>query len=363
MLGFDIRVAKIVWTVVLIALFLFLLYTIRHTLLVVVFAIFFSYLVYPLIELAERYKPPRIPRIVSISAVFVLVLLIILIAGSLLGTQVAEEANRLSQQLPQWLNLKNISDLIPLPHFLEPQRARLLHLLNDHFQASSGQAAPLAQKVGLGVVHAATNLIYLVLIPILSFLLIKEAPRLKREMLGWLSRPHGFFWAGVINDLDVMLAGYVRALLILSIAAFIVYSSVFSMLGVPYALLLGAAAGLLEVIPFVGPLIAAAGVLVVSAFSAYPHLLWLVLFIGGYRVFQDYVLNPYLMSEGLEVSPLLVIMGLLAGDQLGGVAGIFLAVPVLAALRVIFLRWRDSQRTEWRGEERKGLVVKPGEKK
>jgi predicted PurR-regulated permease PerM len=363
MLGFDTRVAKTVWTVVLIVLFLFLLYTIRRTLLVVAFAVFFSYLVYPLIELAERHKPPQVPRIVSISAIFILVLLIILIAGSLFGAQIAEEANRLSEQLPQLLSIENISDRIPLPHFLEPQRARLLLLLNEHFQTTSSQAVPFVQKLGLGVFHAATNLIYLVLIPVLSFLLIKEAPRLKREMLAWLSRSNGFLWAGVINDLDVLLAGYVRALLILSIAAFVIYSTVFSMLGVPYALLLGVAAGLLEVIPFAGPLIAAIGVLVVSAFSGYPHLVWLVLFIAGYRVFQDYVLSPYLMSEGLEVSPLLVIIGLLAGDQLGGVAGIFLAVPALAALRIICIRCRDFQHAERLGQDSKQPVVKQGEKR
>ena len=60
----------------------------------------------------------------------------------------------------------------------------------------------------------------------------------------------------------------------------------------------------------------------------------------GLPAFQDYVLNPYLMSEGVEVSPLLVIVGLLAGEQLGGVTGIFLSVPVLAALKIILIRAR-----------------------
>lgn len=342
MLGFDSRVARIVWTVFLIGVLLFILYTIRQTLLVVTFAIFFSYLVYPLIEMAERSKPARIPRMVSVSAVFVLVILVIAIAGSMFGAQIAEEASGLSQQLPKLLNINNISEKIPLPSFLQPQRARLVAFLNEQLQTSTGQAVPVAQKLGLGVVHAASNLIYLVVIPILSFLLIKEAPMLKRTLLGWLGRSSSPVWAGIIGDLDVLLAGYVRALLILSIATFVVYSTVFSLLGVPYALLLGVSAGLLEVIPFVGPLFAAALVLLVAAFSGYAHLLWLVLFIAAYRIFQDYVLNPYLMNKGLEVSPLLVIIGLLAGDQLGGVAGIFLAVPVMAAAKVVYTRLHGS---------------------
>lgn len=76
----------------------------------------------------------------------------------------------------------------------------------------------------------------------------------------------------------------------------------------------------------------------VAGFSGYPHLLWLIGFIVAYRLFQDYALNPYLMSEGVKVSPLLVIVGLLAGEQLGGVAGIFLSVPVIAALKIVLSR-------------------------
>jgi predicted PurR-regulated permease PerM len=71
-------------------------------------------------------------------------------------------------------------------------------------------------------------------------------------------------------------------------------------------------------------------------------LIWLLIFIIAYRMFQDYVLNPMLMSEGVEVSPLLIIVGLLAGDELAGVTGIFLSVPVLAAIKVLFVRMRSS---------------------
>ena len=191
--------------------------------------------------------------------------------------------------------------------------------------------------------HAASNLIYLVLIPILSFLLIKEAPTLRAEVLSLMSIRSGSLWAGIIEDLDVLLSRYVRALLLLSIATFVVYSVVFSTLGLQYALLLSSVAGLLEVIPFVGPLSAVLMIITVAVFSGYIHLLWLILFIIGYRLFQDYVLSPYLMSEGVEVSPLLVIAGLLAGDELAGVAGIFLSVPVMAAAKLMFVRVRRAQ--------------------
>ena len=337
MLGFDVRAAKIVWTVFVVGLALFFVYSIRQTLLVVTFAIFFSYLVFPAIVWAERRVPPAVPQAAIIAVVFLLAFAAIAVAIGALGSQIADEASKLSEQLPRLLDVKNISERIPLPGFLEPMRLRLVAFIGEQLQSNAGQAVPFAQKLGLGALHAASNLIYLVLIPVLSFLLISQAPVLKRQGLAWTGRSDRLLWGSIVESLDSLMAGYVRALLILSLATCVVYSTVFSFMGIPYALLLGVLAGLLEAIPFVGPLIAAAIVLLVSTFSGYAHLLWLLGLIVGYRVFQDYVLNPYLMSAGIEVSPLLVVVALLAGEQIGGVAGIFLAVPVAAALKIIFV--------------------------
>lgn len=337
MLGVDLRTAKIVWTVFLVALTLFFAYSVRQALLVVTFAIFFSYLVYPAIAWAQKHAPPSVPRTALIGTVFLLVFIVIALVATVLGSQIADEASKLSAQLPRLLDIKNISDRIPLPGFLEPLRARVVALIGEQLQSNAGQAVPFVQKLGLSALHAASNLIYFVLIPVLSFLLIRQAPALRREVLGWARRSDKPVWSAIINSLDLLLAGYVRALLILSIATFTIYSTVFSLMGIPYALLLGVLAGVFEAIPFVGPLTAAAVVLVVSAFSGYVHIFWLLGFIVAYRCFQDYVLNPYLMSAGIEVSPLLVIVALLMGEQVGGVAGIFLAVPVAAALKIILV--------------------------
>ena len=337
MFGFDMRTAKIVWTVLMVTLALFFVYLIRQTLLIITFAVFFSYLIYPAIAWVERYAPPALPRAGLIFAVFFLVFSIILVAAGALASPLADEASKLSEQLPRLLDVKNISARIPLPNFLEPLRARLVALIGEQLQSNAGQAVPFVQKLGLGALHAASNLIYLVLIPVLSFLLISQAPALKRQGLAWTGQANRLLWAGIVKSLDSLMAGYVRALLILSLATCVVYSTAFSFMGIPYALLLGVFAGLLEAIPFVGPLIAAVVVLLVSAFSGYAHLLWLLGLIVSYRVFQDYVLNPYLMSAGIEVSPLLVIVALLAGEQVGGVAGIFLAVPVTAAMKIILV--------------------------
>ncbi len=346
MLGFDLRVARIVWTTFVVALLLFLLYAARSTLLVVTFAIFFSYLVYPLIKLVEHRRPQRVPRTVSIAIVFIVVVAALVLAGALFGTRMVDEATRLGQKIPDLVSAQNTASHFPLPHVLEPLRERILGVVREQLQGGTSQALPWAQRVGLGVMHAASNLIYVVLIPVLSFLLIKEAPLIRSSVLSWMGEPNRTLWAAITEDLDVLLSGYVKALLLLSLATLVCYTIAFSVMGVPYALLLAGVAAVLEFIPFVGPLAAVVLAVVVAGFSGYDQLLLLVGIILAYRVFQDYVLNPYLMSEGVEVSPLLVIVGLLVGEELGGVAGIFLSVPVMAAIKIIMVRARASQQAQ-----------------
>ena len=69
-----------------------------------------------------------------------------------------------------------------------------------------------------------------------------------------------------------------------------------------------------------------------------------VVFCGVYRLFQDYVLNPYLMKSGLEIHPLAVLFGVLAGDQVGGIPGMFFSVPVIAMIKVVYNKIRERDR-------------------
>jgi predicted PurR-regulated permease PerM len=79
-------------------------------------------------------------------------------------------------------------------------------------------------------------------------------------------------------------------------------------------------------------------------FTGYAHFWWIVIFFIVYRLFQDYALQPYLMSQGIELHPLVVLFGALAGQQLGGLWGMFLSVPVLATLRIVMVRVQKQQR-------------------
>jgi predicted PurR-regulated permease PerM len=121
-----------------------------------------------------------------------------------------------------------------------------------------------------------------------------------------------------------------------------VYSLFLKLVGVEYELLLAGVAALFEFIPVIGPVIGLVVIVIVALVPGSGAALWVVIFWGIYRLFQDYILNPYLMKAGLELHPLLVLFGVLAGDQIGGIAGMFFSVPVIAMLKVIYSNLKNS---------------------
>jgi predicted PurR-regulated permease PerM len=148
----------------------------------------------------------------------------------------------------------------------------------------------------------------------------------------------------LLADVNLLLAHYMRAILLLSLATFTSYSIFFTILGVPYSFLLAALAGTLEFIPMIGPFTAGVVILIVTAVSGGPVLSALI-FLLVYRVFQDYVLSPQLMGAGVELHPLFVLFGVFAGAEIAGIPGAFLSVPVLALMRIFYRRIRKAHIT------------------
>ena len=145
-------------------------------------------------------------------------------------------------------------------------------------------------------------------------------------------------WWGIAEDLHLLLGQYVRALVLLALITFVAWSAAFLAAGVPYALVLAGIGGALEFIPVIGPLSAGVVAIGVCLFAGYDHPWLLAVFILVWRGIQDYAINPFVMARGIDIHPALVIVGVLAGGEVAGVAGMFLSVPVIAALRIVSRR-------------------------
>ena len=342
MLGIDRRALQIAWTLFLFALILLLVYHIARTLIVFALALFLAHLLSPLVDLVERFFPVRINRTLSMAIVYIAFVGAVVALAVLLGSKIVEQAAALAGRLPATVQ-SNPLDRIALPSWLEPQRNALTEFLNQQLRQLGANIIPSLSIAGREVLTGINGVLIGVLIPILSFLFLLNGRRLRLSILDLFSESKRPLVDAIINDLHVLLSQYVRALILLALATFTSFSIALSLLGAPYAVLLAGLAGLLEVIPVLGPLTAAIAILVIAWLSGYSHLLVLLVFLALYRIVQDYLLNPYLMSAGVEVPPLLVLFGLLAGEQLAGIPGMFFSVPVIAAIRVVFERMKKSQ--------------------
>jgi predicted PurR-regulated permease PerM len=189
---------------------------------------------------------------------------------------------------------------------------------------------------------------WLILIPILAFFLLKDAEGFRRSAL--LMLPRGRWrWRGdeFFQDINSTLAAYIRAQLFACLLIGFICSLGFTVLGLPGGLVMGVLAGFFEFVPLVGPVTIAVLAALLAMFHAGPFNAFLVLlFLGVLRIVQDYVIYPRLIGQGIHLHPLAVIFAILAGEKLGGVAGIFLAIPVVAILTVSYRHWMEHRGSE-----------------
>lgn len=337
MLGLDRRVLKAAWTVFAFALALLAVYAIRGTLVLFALALFLAHLLGPVVDRVHFLIPPSGSRGPAIALVYLALIGALIGLAVPIGSRIGDEAVALADKLPKVVQAEPLARL-PLPAWLESAREQIDAFLLERVQQLGQNVAPALSALGERVLLGIGNLFRLILIPILSFFVLKDGQQIRRAIVSSFRPGSRELVDGILMDLHLVLAGYMRALLLLGLATFAFFGTFFGLMGVPYGLLLAGLAATLEVIPVIGPLIAAVSILLVSLVDGYAHMVVLLIFLAVYRVFQDYVVSPFVMSERVEVHPLMVLLGVLAGEQIAGVPGMFFSVPVIAAARVIVAR-------------------------
>jgi len=339
MLGIDPRAARAAWTVFLLALLVATAYLIRETLVVFMIALLFAYLLMPLVGLVERFTPRQVPPGVALAIVFLLLIGALLGLALTLGSRLVDEANNLASRLPDLLKNRSWIDQIPLPSWLEPARQKIASWLQDQLNSGGQQFVPYLRNIGGQILSGVKYLIYLVLLPILAFFFLKDGAAMRVNAVNSLFDPHRRpIVEDILDDVNRLLGDYIRALVLLACSGFVVNSLFLGISGAPYAVLLAMCAGVGEFLPVVGPAGAGLLILLVTGLAGYSHPLLYVIFWILLRMFQDYVMSPFLMGRGVKLNPVLVLFGVLAGDQIAGVMGMFFSVPVIATLRVLFVR-------------------------
>jgi predicted PurR-regulated permease PerM len=216
------------------------------------------------------------------------------------------------------------------------------HYLDNH----KGELIGATQNFVVRAVKNLQSTWWLFLVPILAIFFLKDGHQLSQNIINSVEdNRNRRMLADTVQEMDSMLGHFIRAQLTLAGLAMVVVTFVLWIMGVPYAFALGPAAGALEFIPVVGPAVGGLLVLGVALLSGYGHFWWLLLFLLVWRCIQDYGTSPRIMGETLELHPLTVLFGVFAGGEVAGVIGVFLSIPVLATLRILWHTWLLYRRT------------------
>lgn len=358
-------VLRIIAILLVVAAVLWVVYKLTAVLLLLVLSIFFAYLVAPLVDLVEQplklgAKVIRIPRGLAIGIVYVVLFVGGGVAVYFLAPQLASQFPEFKQQaVAYYKTIVGTTDR--LNEYFKGHRMpeSVVKAVNDTFLgviARGGEVAGVAAEKMLGLI---IFLPWLVLIPILSFFLLKDADSFRRSALAMLPRGR-LRWRGdeFFEDINHTLAAYIRAQLTACFIIGAVCSIGFWLIGLPSPLVLGLLAGILEFVPLVGPLVVAILVAILALLhSGFGMTFVVLLFLGVLRVVHDYVVYPKIIGQGIHLHPLAVILAILAGAEIAGVAGIFLAIPVIAILTVSYRHWLEHRGSETIAEVLEEAVV------
>lgn len=309
----------------------------------IVLAIFFAYLINPLVELIrkpfEGSYPKLMPRGLAIAISFVLVFSVLAVAIYYLSPGISRQARTFVENIPTYTTsvqnaINDMNRRLDRMRIADSVQTQINERINLFLESVGTFVTTI---LGLGAILAVTYIPWLVLVPILSFFFLKDAHLFKVGLLrvvpvgDWRTRVES-----VMSDVNNTLKAYTRAQLISCVLIGTVCTIGFYLIGNDYALILGVMAGFLELIPLLGPLTIAILAVTVGGLESGWQALVTALFLGVLRIAQDYFIYPRIIREGIHLHPLAVILSVLAGEQVAGIPGVFIAIPLVALLTVLY---------------------------
>jgi predicted PurR-regulated permease PerM len=322
-------------------------YSARRILLIFVFAIFFAYLIDPVVKFLQRhslfFRNLRGPAVVEVYIAFVI--LIALLAYTF-APRLAKSTMKLVDEAPVVLNSLSTGDIATDLRgkygWSKEQEFRFRTFLARHKDAIDR----LVPAVDRYISNAAQLFGVLLLIPILAIFFLRDGDRIAEVLIQICFPAHRRRRVrAVADELHLMLTSYIRAQVLLCGLSFLFYSGALLLLRFPHAIALGVLGGLLEFVPVAGWTSTFAVIVSVGIVNE-SHWIWMAALLGIWRMIQDYFASPRIMGHQLKIHPLAAIFAVLAGAEIGGIVGIYLAVPLMASMRVIWRVGATKQTTQ-----------------
>jgi predicted PurR-regulated permease PerM len=337
----DRRTASALLTILLFAIVLAVVYLARTVIVIFAFSILFAYLINPVVRSLQRhslfFKNLRGPHVLE--AYLALMVFTVLLSHGLFP-QFRKNAGHLVAAVPTLTDRVSSGEIANnLGNNLgwADEQADQIRIFLQRHRANVERGAEKIEQ------FAPAALAGLVVIPILSIFFLSDGEKLANQVIHLVSTKENHrTMIGLAGELHVMLQRYIRAKVILGGLSLLYCSIAMLLLGFPNAIALSILAGILEFIPMAGWMTAAATI-VTAGILTHSHWIWMLALLAVWRILMDYGIAPRVMGHELEIHPLLAIFTLMVGGAVGGIVGIYLSVPLVAALRVIYQRFASPR--------------------
>jgi len=319
----EISHKTIIFTVIFLILLAFL-YFIKDIILQFFVALLVMTILNPLVVRLSKFK---IPRAVSILVAYILTLGIIGVALAGIIPPLVDQTTTFVNNLPEYIENLAVPNII-----VEP-------VINQLFSAL-GELPAQAAKATISVF---SNLINVLLVLIFAFYLLMSRSKQDEQLDVFFGKERGKKIAKIVDALEIKLGGWARGQLILMLlVGFITYVGL-RLLGIPYVLPLAILAGLLEIVPYFGPIIAAIPAVIIG-FSISP-LIGIATTALAFLIQQleNYLIVPKIMEKSVGVSPIIILLALTIGFKIAGAMGALISVPVFITLQVFVKEYVGSK--------------------
>lgn len=313
---------------------LWFLYIERAILTPFILAAIFAYIFNPIVNFF--YHKLKFPRIVTVIAIYLIIISLVILSGFAFSKRVVDESYLLRQEaytITQ--NAKN--QLNYLPDWARPTIADTLSALDRTSNITYPSVFSFAPK-------AFSRILSLIIFLFAAFYFLKEGRSMIDKLLNFVSGDYRVEVDILTRKINSVLGSYLRGQIFL---VFFVSSVLFiflTILGVKFSFILAVFSGFAEIVPIIGPIVAASVAALVafiggtSNFNLAPIQLSIAVIIVYFvvRQVQDYFVNPYIMGKITKLHPLIILFSVIAGEHVAGILGLILAVPIAGILRIIF---------------------------
>jgi predicted PurR-regulated permease PerM len=317
----------------------FLIYLLAPVLMPFIIAALLSYLGNPLVD---RLVNLKLPRLAAVVIVFIVIFLLVVMVPLLLIPLVEKQIAVFIHNWPNYIDWIQQTIIPWIQGYVGLQGSEFdLSVLKkaflEHWQQVGGTAANILSSLSKSGLVFAGWLANLVLIPVVTFYLLRDWAALIKHIRGLIPRSVEPIVAKLAHDCDVVLGTFMRGQLLVMLALGFVYSIGLWLVGLDLALLIGMLAGLVSFVPYLGFIIGiiAAGIAAIVQFHDLLYLVYVVIVFGVGQLLESMVLTPLLVGDRIGLHPVGVIFAIMAGGQLFGFVGILLALPAAAVIAVV----------------------------